>query len=94
MRDEIDVSFAEFHTENPHVYDELVAMARKARAAGHKVIGIGMLWEVLRWNHLFTTTTDRQGFKLNNDLRSRYAREIMAREPDLDGIFNLRELRD
>ncbi len=93
MRD-LNLAFATFHAENPHVYDELVAMARRARAAGHKVIGIGMLWEVLRWNHLFQTVKDAEGFKLNNDLRSRYAREILAREPDLDGIFNLRELHD
>ena len=93
MRD-IDLGFAEFHAANPHVYDELVAMARRAKAAGHRVIGIGMLWEVLRWNHLFSTAKDAEGFKLNNDFRSRYAREILAREQDLADIFNLRELHE
>ena len=92
MRD-INVSFAVFHAENPHVYDALVAMAREAKKAGHAVIVISTLWEVLRWNALFKTTANAAGFKLNNNLRSRYAREIMARESDLAGIFHTRLLR-
>lgn len=93
MRD-LDRDFAEFHAENPHVYDALVALARQAKARGHRALGIGMLWEVLRWNRLFDTRRDAEGFKLNNNLRSRYAREIHAREPDLAGIFHLRDLHD
>lgn len=89
---DLDLDFAAFHAENPHVYAELVAMARRARKQGHQKLGIGMLWEVLRWNTLFSTQKDPAGFKLNNDLRSRYAREIQAREPDLAGIFDTRAL--
>lgn len=80
--------FDEFHAANPHVYDELVWLARQGKAAGAKKLGIGQLFEVLRWQTLLrTNSTD---FKLNNNLRSFYARMIMERESDLAGIFETR----
>lgn len=85
-----EAAFRAFHEANPHVYRALVELARTAKAQGAAEIGIGMLWEVLRWR-LFFETTDRN-FKLNNNHRSRYARLIMAQEPDLAGIFEVREL--
>jgi hypothetical protein len=83
-------AFLRFHYENPHVYVQLTELARQARAAGTKKIGIGMLFEVLRWRHTLSTAGD--DFKLNNNYRSYYARMIMAKEPDLWGIFELRKL--
>lgn len=88
----IQSRFEAFHAANPAVYAELVAMCRKARAAGYRTVGIKMLWEVLRWNRLFTTKSDDE-FKLNNYFTSRYARLITQREPDLADIFELRELQ-
>lgn len=85
-----EAAFQAFHAENPHVYAALVELARAAKEKGAAEIGIGMLWEVLRWR-LFFETTDAN-FKLNNNHRSRYARLIMAQEPDLAGIFEVREL--
>jgi hypothetical protein len=87
----IDRAFAEFHAANPDVYRCLVSLARDLRARGHQRLGIGMLFEVVRWQR-HMTTVDADGFKLNNNYRSRYARLIMADEPDLAGAFELREL--
>lgn len=81
--------FAAFHRANPHVYVELLRLAREAKARGVRKFGIGMLFEVLRWNGTDTASRD---FKLNNDFRSRYARMIDG-EQDLAGFFDLRELR-
>lgn len=83
-------AFTRFHSENPHVYEELVLLARRSRRAGAARVGIGMLFEVLRWRHTLRTGGD--DFKLNNNYRSYYARLIMSREPDLWGIFELRKL--
>lgn len=83
--------FRAFHAENPLVYHELVALAKDLRRRGHDRIGIGMLFEVLRWKRMLATRGDE--FKLNNDYRSRYARLIMFREPDLRGIFETRRIR-
>lgn len=79
-----------FHLDNPHVYDEIVRLARRWKRAGHRKCGIGMIFEVLRWRSGMRTGGD--DFKLNNNYRSYYARMVMAQEPDLDGIFELREL--
>jgi hypothetical protein len=87
----IEAAFWEFHAANPHVYDRLVHLTRQLADRGRRKIGIGMLFEVLRWHHL-STVGDADGFKLNNNYRALYARLIMHHEPDLDGIFELRRL--
>lgn len=87
----LDQAFAEFHRDNPHVYDALVRLSRQAVGVGRTRVGMKMLFEVLRWEH-FIQTTDPD-FKLNNNYTSRYARLIMDQEPDLAGIFDLRTLR-
>lgn len=88
---DLDAAFAAHHAAHPEVYAALVRLARQARARGHDRIGIGMLWEVLRWE---TTIGDPAGeYRLNNDLRSRYARLIMDQEADLAGVFETRGLR-
>lgn len=84
--------FVTFHETNPDVYAALVAHTRELVELGHQRVGIGMLWEVLRWSHMRTgdPTSD---FKLNNDYRSHYARLIMDQEPDLADVFETRRLR-
>jgi hypothetical protein len=87
----IQRAFEQFHAANPHVYRLLVRLARQATEAGRANLGIGMLYEVIRWNYAIHTTGDV--FKLNNNFRSRYVRLIEEREPDLVGVFRMRELR-
>lgn len=82
--------FDKFHEENPHVYTELVNLARLAHERGRRKFGIKMLFEVVRWNR-FIQTND-PSFKLNNNHAPYYARLIMEQEADLAGLFNLREI--
>lgn len=84
-----ETAFDRFHTANPHVYASLVRLAREwvSRFGGRKV-GIGALYEVARWE--IALATDDADFKLNNNFRAYYARLIMAQEPELDGLFDLR----
>ena len=88
---DLDDRFFDFHLDNPHVYKELVRLARDAKAAGKGRLGIRMLWEVARWNLWLRSKSN--DYKLNNNLHSRYARLIMAMEPDLAGMFFTRNLR-
>lgn len=88
-----DIKFEEFDRLNPQVYDELVRMTREAKSARRQKIGIQMLFEVIRWNRLINTDDVYSKFKLNNNYGSRYARKIMAENPDLEGMFELRELK-
>lgn len=89
----IEEAFDLFHAENPWVYLHLVKLARDLQRRGHRKIGIAMLFEVLRWSYLMSTTDPTSDFKLNNNYRSRYARKIMTEQPDLAGIFETRELK-
>lgn len=83
-------AFLRFHGENPHVYEQLLAMAQQAQQAGASKLGIGMMFEVLRWQATLRTGGD--DFKLNNNYRSYYARLIVARNPSLEGVFEMRRL--
>lgn len=80
--------FEEFHRQHPHVYQELVRLARQAVSAGRRRLGIRMLWERLRW----TLYVERKGddYKLNDHLTAPYSRLIMRQEPDLRGLFETR----
>lgn len=81
--------FEEFHRQNPRVYSTLVRLAREwVNDHGLKTLGIRMLWEVARWELIKATrSTD---YKLNDHYTGYYARLIMRRERDLDGLFELR----
>ncbi|AAD17628.1 hypothetical protein TM4_63 [Mycobacterium phage TM4] len=81
--------FEKFHADNPEVYEVLVRLAREwVEVTGRRKLGIANLYERARWE-IAMRTSDPE-YKLNNDHRAFYARLIMAREPDLDGLFALR----
>lgn len=88
----IQRDFEAFHAANPHVYAELVRLARLYHARLGTYPGIGMLWEVARWNIALDTRTDAV-WKLNNNYRSRYARLMMDNELDLHDAFETRRLK-
>ena len=87
----IDEAFWKFHRENPQVYDKLVALTRQARALGKHRIGMKMLFEVIRWEHLVHTRSD--DFALNNNYTSRYVRIISERHPELASMFETRKIK-
>jgi hypothetical protein len=87
----IQTQFEDFHMANPHIYTEIVSMAREWKKVGKRKLGIGMVFEVLRWNTAITTKS--LDFKLNNNYRSRYVRLIEEQESDLVGIFRTRVLQ-
>jgi hypothetical protein len=81
--------FEAFHRNNPDVYDTLVALARQwKRSTGKHALGIAALYERVRWE--IQIATNDPDYKLTNSYRAYYARLIMAREPDLAGLFTLR----
>lgn len=88
----LERAFQEFHAQNPQVYATLKRLAVRAKQQGQTRTGIGMLWEVMRWE-LTVETRSGDNFRLNNNHRSRYARLLMEQEPELAGIFATRELR-
>jgi hypothetical protein len=86
----IQESFERFHALNPWVFTSLEALTQQYLTHGHKRIGIGMLFEVLRWQYGVTMGDD---FKLNNNYRSRYVRLLIEQHPEWEQAFSTRELR-
>jgi hypothetical protein len=82
--------FERFHRQNPRVYETPVALAREwIRRTGRRKVGIASLYERCRWD--LAMVTNDPNYRLNNDYKAFYARLIMLREADLDGVFGLRE---
>jgi len=81
-------AFETFHTENPHVYEELKERALALKRAGASHGGIGQLFEVLRYDYAIRTHGGE--FKLNNNYRAFYARVLMAECAELEGFFSTR----
>jgi hypothetical protein len=78
-----------FHGDNPHIYKRLVQMTRLLVRKGQTQIGMGMLFEVLRWEIFIQSETDSP-YTLDNTLRAYYTRLIESQEPDLCGVFTKR----
>lgn len=88
----IQDKFEEFHAENPHVYTQIVELAKQWQALGKKKLGMKMLFEVIRWDTAVQTRS--QDFKLNNNYTSRYTRLVEDNEPTLAGLFRTRVLTE
>lgn len=89
--DTIAARFTSFHERNPWVLTALEKLTAQQLAAGQTRVGVGMLFEVLRWHHSLSTSGDP--WKLNNDYRALYARALLAAHPEWDGVFETRQLR-
>lgn len=86
--------FVRFHNANPWVYDRLVALASRLADAGHKRVGIAMLFEVLRYDwSVSTRDINSDGFKLSNNYKTPYARLIASRKPELSELFLIKSSR-
>jgi hypothetical protein len=96
LHSRIDRRFLEFHQANPAIYEMIVRFCRDVRKYNAKRrTSIDLIWGRLRWElSIEVNPMGLEDYKLNNDFRSRYARLVMAQEPDLDGIFEVRELTE
>lgn len=86
----MDQQFEDFVERNPHVVEIFVRLSLRAARSGHRV-GAKAVWERMRWE--LVVETDEASPRLNNNYTSRMARLAMARHPELDGFFDIRELR-
>lgn len=88
----IQERFEKFHQEHPEIYAALVELAWTWKRAGQTKCGIKMLWERLRWE-MGMRRRPGEEFLADNNFHSRFVRLLCEREPDLAGMFELRELR-
>ena len=87
-----DEKFLKFHSDNPYIFQLFVKYSREAKAAGKKHYGIWAIANRIRW-HVDIETRSRDGFKVNNNYLSRYARLIAEEYPEFKGFFRNRELK-
>lgn len=92
-RGTIQERFERFHRLNPRVFQTLETLAADLIGRGKKRIGIRMLWEVMRWQHIRYTVDPSSDFKANDHMHSRYVRLLIERHPEWREVFELRELR-
>jgi hypothetical protein len=90
----IEERWTAFKQANPWVLDALDRLASSAWMAGRRRVGIKHLFEVLRWQWEMTTT-DPEGWRLNNVYTSRAARDLLARHPEWveTGFIETRQLK-
>ncbi|MFF7613507.1 hypothetical protein [Streptomyces lavendulae] len=87
----IQERFEAFHALNPWVMRHLENLVQDAIDRGFQRIGIGMLFELLRYRYGEATRGDE--FRLNNNFRSRYVRMLIGARPDWAPYFEIRALR-
>lgn len=80
-----------FHTSNPHVYARVVELVTDAVLRGETRIGVGALFERLRYSERTETNGDR--YRLNNDHRAPLVRQLLDEHPEWTHLFELRERR-
>lgn len=92
--DTIEGRFQAFHAAHPEVYKKLVEFSLQLVDAGWDHFGISVPWERLRYETMLGHRPDeKQPYRLNDHMRSRYARLIRDQEPRLRDVFEVRALR-
>lgn len=93
----IQERFEAFHRDHPEVWAEFERLALilldKHRRGLVKWISAKHVFEKMRADYYFSDKpTDREPFKLSNDFTSRYARLLLEKHPEFEGVIRLREL--
>jgi hypothetical protein len=87
----IEGRFVATHREHPEIFEALREIALQLVREGWGHFGISTCWEVLRYRSMIGTSEGR--FKLDDNLKSRYARLLADQVPELAEVFELRRLR-
>ena len=83
--------FLSYHEQNPQVWERFQEMAASLRSSGRRKYSAWVMIQVIRWEHDIVTKGDV--FKINNDFIALYARMLIARRPEFEGFFELREMK-
>ena len=84
--------FAQFHKENPHVFEQFEKQALRAIEKGRKKLSAKLIINWIRWNE-FLKTSDLN-FKINDAYQSYYARYFTKVHPEHEDVFEFRKLRN
>jgi hypothetical protein len=76
------------------VLTEFISRAKALKRAGFRQYGAKAIVEGIRFDWDVKCGPGPDGFKINNNYTSRLARYAMRICPELDGFFELREMRN
>lgn len=88
----IQEKFEEFHKLNPMVYKRFKAQVKTAIILGKTKISAKTILGYIRWEMDLSIQGDFY-FKIDDAFTSRYARLFAKDHPDLEHLFNYRNLR-
>jgi len=91
----LDEKYREWR-QTPHgriIYAEALRRALFLQTKGLQHLGVKFILESIRWDRLYHTGIDAEGFKVNNNTSSRLSREIMQEQPLLQDFFETRALK-
>lgn len=88
--DAIEQAYQEWDAAHPEVRWELEQLCREWIRAGRSRWSIDGVFEVVRWQRHLHGIRDAAGFKLNNNYRALYARDLLLTHPEWGGLFELR----
>lgn len=86
-RPSIEERFRAFHAANPHVFEELLKLARARLDAGAAYVSSKALYEECR---VSLRTRHGGDYKLNNDYTPYYSDLLCEMEPRLKGVIRTR----
>lgn len=90
-RGTIDERFAQFDIDNPWVWRAFETRAFELIRAGRTHYSADGILHTVRFHHALTTKSD-DGFKINNDFSSRYARKWARLHPEHAEFFHYRRI--
>ena len=81
-----------WHKLNPHFYEMFERFALTLISNGHSNSSAWLIVNRIRWETAIETKSDN--FKISNDYIAYYARLFMAYNPEHDGFFRTKKLKD
>lgn len=89
----IEAAFAEYHANNPLVYDLFKEQVFRAIRLNRAKISSKQIIGYLRWEVALQVNNNKDEFKINDAFTSHYARLFAKDHPQHADIFNFRDLR-
>lgn len=94
MRPSIQKRFEEFDTAHPEVYRLFCSLVDQLIRSGKQRYSSDSVLHRIRWEYAVNPGREFDGFKINNDFSSRYARKYAGDWPDRIEFFETRMLKD
>jgi len=91
-RNDLEAKYREWKATHLAVYELFLRFARERMDRGRR-FGVKALAERVRWEVATTWAEDADGFRINNSYTAYLARDLLADEPALEALIQIRRIR-